>query len=245
MLTVQPPEARENRLDGRLLLSICCVVELSLVLCAKPYGEIPLSFHLRHSKSLILGGMTNLIIAATATSFFWQTLEYPTAECPSQLIVVCVKLSYDSLGLAVPGLDVLKSLHECISRAAFEKMTLLGVVEPTPPAKPFLDRLANMEIAILENFDFDCVVDNSFQYLRVGNGENESLTTFYKLHASLFCLNLSKSAWRFNPPNLASVVSDIYNIVFKKYALIKDPNNSKVPVGILNDLLVVFAICNI
>jgi hypothetical protein len=39
MPTDHPTEAHENRLDARYLLAISCVVELSLVMCAKPYGK--------------------------------------------------------------------------------------------------------------------------------------------------------------------------------------------------------------
>jgi len=182
--------------------------------------------------------MTDLIIASTATSFFWQTFEYRTVECPSQLIVVCVKLSYNSLGLAFPGLEFLQNLHERVSHAALKKIIVLGVAEPKPPAESFLDCLASHEIEVLEKIDFDCVANNSFQHLDVSDCEIESLAMFYRLHALLLCLNLSKSAWRFSPPNLASVTGDIWKVVFAKYALTKDPNDSRDFVSILNDLIV-------
>ena len=35
-----PLETHENRVDDRYLLAISCVVELSLVMCAKPHGKV-------------------------------------------------------------------------------------------------------------------------------------------------------------------------------------------------------------
>ena len=61
---------------------------------------------------------------------------------------------------------------------------------------------------------------------------------FYRLHALLLCLNLSKSAWRFSPPNLANVAGDIWKVVFAKCTLTKDPTDSNDFVSILNDLIV-------
>ena len=81
--------------------------------------------------------MVDLIIASTAASFFWQTFECRTVECPSQLIMVCVKLSYDSLGLAFPGLEFLQNLHERVYHAALEKILHLGLQSQNHQQKLF------------------------------------------------------------------------------------------------------------
>ena len=219
--------------------AILCAIEFLHITCVKAGGTLICARCYRNGL-LDLDGSTSSVVATTSLSFFWRVLECHNWYFTSQVLVICVKLAHNALGLVPPTLEQLNKLHERLVRSMIQEQAMSA--ESTALScsiERFSETLLKLEIEVLEKLEFYLAGHNNlFQYVNLHKTDKIYEST--SMHHIIFLLSLTENFWLHSPKNLAHVSHSLYSLAFQKADVTSTPSEQLQiqTMNVLNDLFI-------